>query len=84
MQYLNETFSARTLWGCDCLVSPEHSFAVEIVNDDIRISREHTVFKWVDYSTAMKRLKYDSNKVALWELDDKLKLEILDPVKNFL
>ncbi len=72
-----EHFGARTQWGVECLVIPEYSFAVEIVNDDIRISQEHTAFEWVDYSTAMYRLKYDSNKVALWELDNKLKLGLL-------
>lgn len=72
-----EHFSAKALWGLDCLVIPEYSFAVEVVNDNIHISREHTIFEWVDYSTAMERLKYDSNKVALWELDNKLRLGIL-------
>lgn len=72
-----ECFSARTLWGMDCLVIPEYSFAVEVVNDDLHLSREHTMFEWVDYSAAMERLRYDSNKVALWELDNKLKLGML-------
>ncbi len=72
-----EHFSARALWGTDCLVIPEYAFAVELVNGDIHISREHTVFEWVDYSTAMERLRYDSNKVALWELDNKLKLGLI-------
>ena len=61
----------------DCLVIPEYSFAVEVVNDDLHLSREHTMFEWVDYSAAMERLRYDSNKVALWELDNKLKLGML-------
>ncbi len=72
-----ECFSARSLWGTDCLVIPEHSFAVEVVNSDIHISREHTVFEWVDYPSAVERLRYDSNKVALWELDNKLRLGML-------
>lgn len=69
-----EHFHARTLWGEDCLVIPEYSFAVEVVNDNLQISCEHTIFEWVDYSTAVQRLNYDSNKVALWELYNKLKM----------
>lgn len=55
---------------------PEYAFAVE-VSGDIQISDEHTQFLWVDYNTAMQKLRYDSNKVALWELDNKLKMELL-------
>lgn len=33
--------------------------------------------EWVDYDTAKQRLKYDSNKVALWELDNKIKLGMI-------
>lgn len=68
-------FSARALWGEDCLVIPEYAFAVEAGHAEIQISREHTVFEWVDYDTALERLRYDSNKVALWELDNKLRQE---------
>ncbi len=73
-----EHFAARTLWGDDCLVIPEHSFAVGLADgDEITISHEHTVFEWVDYATALARLRYDSNKVALWELHNKLKMGLI-------
>lgn len=69
---------ARLIWGENCLVIPEYSFAVEIPDEkDIKISSEHTCFEWVDYKTAALRLKYDSNKVALWELDNKIKLGMI-------
>ena len=29
--------------------------------------------KWVNYDNAMQKLKYDSNKTALWELNERLK-----------
>ena len=57
---------------------PEHCFAVEMQSEDIAISHEHGCFEWVDYSIAKERLKYDSNKVALWELDNKIKLGIIN------
>ena len=61
----------------ECLVIPEYSFAVMIDNTILNLSHEHTEYEWVDYETAMKRLRYDSNKTALWELDNKIKLGIL-------
>jgi hypothetical protein len=33
------------------LVIPEYAFAVELPNDTIKLSREHTKYEWVDYST---------------------------------
>ena len=69
--------NARTIWGEECLVIPEHCFAVKLQSDNISISHEHGCFEWVDYSTAKQRLKYDSNRVALWELDNKIKLGII-------
>ncbi len=69
--------NARTIWGEECLVIPEYCFAVELQSEDIYISHEHGCFEWVDYTTAKQRLKYDSNKVALWELDNKIKLGII-------
>ena len=69
---------ARLIWGEDCLVIPEHCFAVELKYKNVQISHEHGCFEWVDYATAKQRLKYDSNKVALWELDNKIKLGIIN------
>lgn len=68
---------ARKDWGESCLVIPEYSFAVEVSNEKLEISREHSEYEWVDYKTAVKRLRYDSNKVALWELHNKLKLGLI-------
>lgn len=72
-----ECFRARAVWGESCLVIPEYAFAVEVADGEIHTSREHTEFAWVDYDTARQRLKYDSNKVALWELDNKIKMGLL-------
>ena len=65
---------ARVLWGEDCFVIPEYSFAVELPQQSILLSDEHTDFAWVDYDTAQQKLQYDSNRVALWELDQKIKM----------
>ncbi len=72
-----EHFPARKIWGEKVLVIPEYCFAVQLTDPEIQLSNEHTSFQWVDYDTAKQRLQYDSNKVALWELDNKIKLGIL-------
>ncbi|MCE5234633.1 MAG: NUDIX pyrophosphatase [Eubacteriales bacterium] len=64
----------RKLWGEHCLVIPEYSFAVNAGNVELKLSKEHTAYEWVDYATAKQRLRFDSNKVALWELDNKIKM----------
>ncbi len=60
-------------WGKDVFVVPEYAFAVNATNFQIKLSNEHTEFKWLKYDKAMEILTYDSNKSALWELNEKLK-----------
>ena len=55
----------------------EYSFAVDIQKNKIILSNEHKEYKWVSYNEAMKLLKYDSNKNALWELNEKIKRGII-------
>ena len=61
-------------WGSNVYVVPEYSYAVEIKDEDgnIQLSNEHKKYRWVEYDEALKKLKYDSNKTALWELNEKL------------
>jgi len=60
------------IWGVKKLVIPEYSFGVEVKTRDITISHEHTTYEWVTYDEAMKRLNWDSNKTALWELNHRI------------
>lgn len=53
---------------------PEYCFAAQLPVRNIRLSDEHSRFAWVNYDAAMQRLQYDSSKIALWELDNKIKL----------
>ena len=64
--------AAGMLWGPQVLVVPEYAFGVNAQDTAIRISDEHTEFRWVDYQTAQELLRFDSNKNALWELDFRL------------
>jgi dihydroneopterin triphosphate diphosphatase len=73
-----ECFKAhRSIWGEDCLVIPEYTFAVNVKVDAMKLSNEHTDYEWMDYETAKQKLRYDSNKVALWEVDSKIKRGLL-------
>ena len=56
------------------MVIPEYTFAVRMDTTILELSQEYTEYEWVDYNTALKRLRYDSNKTELWELDSKIKL----------
>ena len=62
---------ARANWSRDTYVIPEYSFAFEC-SDNVVISREHTEYAWLTYEETIARLKWDSNKTALYELDNRL------------
>ena len=65
-------FGDKHLWTNNPYVIPEYSFGVDAGDCEIRLSEEHTKYKWVPYSKARKCLKWDSNKNALWELNCRL------------
>lgn len=65
-------FNDQHLWGDGVYVIPEFSFAVEVQNKEVCLSGEHSASEWVDYETARSRLKWDSNRTALWELQSRL------------
>ena len=60
-------------WGEKVFVIPEYTFAVNAKNEEIILSDEHKSMKWMTYEEAITKLKFDSNKTALWELNEKLK-----------
>ena len=47
------------------------------MNVEVVISHEHTEFGWFDYETALQRMRYDGDKTAMWELNQRLKFGIL-------
>lgn len=63
----------RKYWRKDTYVIPENTFGFEC-KDDIKLSREHTEFVWLNYDEALKKLKWDSNRTALYELNCRLKV----------
>ncbi|MEK7172479.1 MAG: NUDIX pyrophosphatase [Patescibacteria group bacterium] len=76
-------------WG-DIIMIPELAFGVEAPSKELKISHEHTQYLWLSYEQAIKKLKYDSNKSALYELDYRLKNGLtiiaknIQSIKNFL
>lgn len=64
-------------WGKDVFVVPEYTFAVDINGCEIKLSSEHKEVVWVKYEEAMDNLKFDSNKTALWEINEKLKRKLI-------
>ena len=67
------SFGAADSWAPDFYVVPEHCFAVDAGEHSIRLSREHTEFLWAQYDEACRVLMWDSNRNALWELNERLK-----------
>jgi dATP pyrophosphohydrolase len=59
-------------WGPDVLVIPQHTFGVNIGDHTIVLSEEHTEFEWCSYEQAVAKLTYESNRLALWELNHRL------------
>lgn len=60
-------------WSPGILVITEHAFGVKVGTPDLVLSREHSEFEWLTQEEADAILTYDSNRVALWELCERLK-----------
>ncbi len=58
-------------WQKDTYVVPEYAFAFEC-REAIELSHEHTECVWLSFEAARDRLKWDSNKTALYELNCRL------------
>ncbi|MBW6474887.1 MAG: NUDIX pyrophosphatase [Anaerolineaceae bacterium] len=65
-------FKDSPLWGEDIYVIPQFCFGVDGSNLEIVISQEHNAFGWFTYDQAIQLLKFDGNKTALWELNQRL------------
>jgi len=61
------------LWGDHVLVIPEYAFGVEVVGGELMLSHEHTEYAWHDIESALGLVAWDSNRTALWELDQRVR-----------
>lgn len=66
-------FRDRENWNDDLYVIPEYSFGTNCTAQEITLSNEHYNFGWFPYSEAIEKLTFDSNRTALWELDQKIR-----------
>lgn len=65
-------FTARRYWPPGTYVIPGYSFCVDATDVRIELSEEHTEFEWVQYEAAKERFHWQSNEVALYELNARL------------
>lgn len=65
-------FKDSSLWGEDVFVIPQYCFGVSISHSEIKLSDEHSEYGWFTYDQAIQLLKFDGNKTALRELNQRL------------
>jgi dATP pyrophosphohydrolase len=63
---------ARAHWPKDLYVMPNYAFAVDCTALELCLSHEHDAMKWAPYEEAYALLRWENNKVALWELNERL------------
>ncbi|MDP3052332.1 MAG: NUDIX domain-containing protein [bacterium] len=69
-------------WGKEIIMIPEFAFGVELPSRKLKVGSEHTQYLWLSCEDAINKLEWDSNKVALWELDHRLKNGSLDGIEK--
>jgi dATP pyrophosphohydrolase len=67
------TFGGSERWGEAVFIIKQYCFGVLAVQREIKLSQEHVEYQWLSYEDAYRRLKYDGNRTALWELNQRLK-----------
>ena len=65
-------FQGHEKWHNYPFVIPAYSFMVEAVGVT-KVSSEHSELKWCSLPEAESILKYDSNKIAVWEIGQRLR-----------
>lgn len=62
----------RKFWSLDTFVLPEYCFAVNVDNKPIKLSSEHTEYHWGAYEKVKDMLYWETNKIALFELNNRI------------
>ncbi len=71
--FLEET---RKIWGNKTVVIPMYFYAMQF-NGDIILSDEHNAVQWLGYDKAYDLVYYSDQKIALYELNEKLLRNII-------
>jgi dATP pyrophosphohydrolase len=66
-------FKARQLWSHDRYVIPNFCYAADCSAITFALSDEHTEYNWMHYDDGYNALRWDDNKTALWELQERLR-----------
>ena len=67
-------FNGSDAWGEKVFVVPEYCFAIDVGPHELVLSEQHTEARWVSYREANDLLKWDSNRCALWELSQRIRV----------
>jgi len=59
-------------WPKSQYIVPGYYFAVDAAGVDIQLSYEHTQWGWFGCEEAMSKPKWDDDRSAIWELDQRL------------
>ena len=65
-------FPQAVHWPKSVYVLPEHAFAVNVGGHEIMLSAEHREIRWLGFAEATNLLTWESNRTALWELNERL------------
>lgn len=63
----------RDHWPENTYLIPEYVFALRMQTPSVRLSHEHVESCWVTFEGAVSLLKWQSNAVALYELNERIK-----------
>lgn len=65
-------FKIGDIWPPDLYVIPQYTFGVQIQEELLCLSVEHSDYRWLAYTAARDRIRYDGSKTALWELNQRV------------
>jgi dATP pyrophosphohydrolase len=67
-------FAAAANWPASLYIVRKHFFAMDVsaAAEALVLSAEHKEFGWFSYEEAYAALRYDDDKTALWELDQRI------------
>ena len=66
-------FKDSPVWGEATYVIPQYCFGILAPTREIKLSHEHTTYRWFRFDEAFRLLKFEGNRTALWELDRRLR-----------
>lgn len=74
-----DCFGPDTGWPVDIYVIPEYAFGLDCTGLEITLSPEHGELCWGPYKIIHDLLTWDSNRIALGELNERLRRGDLRP-----